>query len=39
MFIDQEFSGLIAVFENITRQKNFEDELVKPKMKPKTLTV
>ncbi len=31
MFIDQEFSGLIAVFENITRQKNFEDELVKAK--------
>ena len=31
MFIDQEFSGLIAVFENITRQKKFEEELVKAK--------
>ena len=31
MFIDHGFSGLIAVFEDITRQKNFEDELVKAK--------
>jgi len=31
MFIDKEFSGLIAVFDNITRQKNFETELVKAK--------
>lgn len=31
MFIDQQFSGLIAVFENITNQKIFEDELVKAK--------
>jgi len=31
MFIDQQFSGLIAVFENITNQKIFEEELVKAK--------
>ncbi|MBU1368869.1 MAG: tetratricopeptide repeat protein [Bacteroidetes bacterium] len=33
MFIDQEFSGLVAVFENITQQKLFESELVEARDK------
>ena len=33
MFLEDEFAGIVSVFENVTQRKNFENELVEAKNK------